>query len=117
MTFDDNAQEAEKMAADCLAEVLPGCLVYGEVILAPSKGKRKIAVPAYMAAKDLLYYVMREQCVTSATLARKLGVSEHLVQYLLNPKRHSSPLARFEEALQILDRRLVLSIQEKPTHK
>ena len=103
-------QEALDMAEDCLGVALsfyvdrrediptPGPLADGQVI---------IAVPLIVAAKLTLYTAMREQDITDADLAARLGLDYNAVQTLLNPYRFSH-ISRIERALKAVGHKLVV---------
>ena len=57
-----------------------------------------ISVPPLVAMKLALYSAMREQGVSGAELAQRLGVSEKVVTSLLHLKRRSH-LGQLERAL------------------
>ena len=57
-----------------------------------------IAVPPLVAMKLALYGAMREQGVTAADLAQRLGISEKVLASLLHLKRRSY-LGQLERAL------------------
>lgn len=101
-------------AADCLEEAIAGRIRRGDVIPAPSKprrGQRLVPVPAPMAAKAALYLAMREAGISNLELARRLGCDEKEVRRMLDP-RHATKLPRIQAALEILGKRLVLSMEE-----
>ena len=103
-------KEALEMAEDCLAIALGGYVKAREVIPTPSPltdGQVIIAVPLIVAAKLTLYTAMREQDITDADLAAKLGMSENAVQKLLNPNRFSH-ISQVERALKALGRSLIV---------
>ena len=103
-------KEALEMAEDCLAVALGGYVKAREVIPTPSPltdGQVIIAVPLIVAAKLTLYTAMREQDITDADLAAKLGMSENAVQKLLNPNRFSH-ISQVERALKALGRSLIV---------
>jgi antitoxin HicB len=70
-----------------------------------------IPVPAPMAAKAALYLAMREARISNVEMARRLGCDEKEVRRMLNP-RHATKLPRIQKALELLGRRLVVSMQE-----
>ena len=74
-------------------------------------GERPIPVPAPMAAKAALYLAMAEAGMTNVQLARKLGCDEKEVRRMLDP-RHPTKLPRIKEALDVLGKRLVVSVEE-----
>ena len=58
---------------------------------------------------ERLLPAMREAGITKKELAGRLGVDEKEVRRMLNP-RHPTKLPRIEEALALLGRRLVVSL-------
>ena len=99
-TWGDDQAEALALAEDCLVTALYGCVRYGEPIPrpGPARGRPMIAVPPLVAAKFALYTAMREQGIDAAGLARRLGVTEKVVQSMLHLKRHAH-IAHLERAL------------------
>jgi antitoxin HicB len=69
-----------------------------------------ILVPPLVAAKLALYGAMREQGVSAAELARRLGVGEQAVRALLHLKRRTY-LALLERALADLGVRLEVTVR------
>lgn len=63
-----------------------------------------------MGAKAALYLAMNEAGISKMELARRLQVDEKEVRRLLDP-HHPPKLPRMEEALHLLGKRLVLSLQ------
>jgi antitoxin HicB len=107
-------KDALWQAADCLEEVIAGRIADGREIPQPSRASRSerlIPVPAPMAAKAALYLAMREAVITNVDLARKLGCDEKEVRRMLDP-RHPTKLPRIKEALDMLGKRLVVSVEE-----
>lgn len=97
-----------------LPEAIAGRISDGREILKPSKtsrGERLIPVPAPMALKAALYLAMRGAGMTNVELARRLGFDEKEVRRMLDP-RHPTELPRIKEALDILGKRLVVSVEE-----
>ena len=66
-----------------------------------------IFVVPIVAAKLALYAAMREQGVTNATLADRLGLQENAVRRLLDPG-HRSHMTSVEKALEAVGRSLVV---------
>ena len=112
-TWGDDQPEALAFAEDCLVTALFGCLRYGEPIPRPSpaKGRPTIAVPPLVAAKLALYTAMREQGIDAAELARRLGVSDRVVQSMLHLKRRTH-IAHLERALAQLGVQLEVRVCE-----
>ncbi len=73
------------------------------------KGYHPIAVPPLVAAKLALYDAMRAEGMTGAKLARKLKVADTTVRRLLDLD-HRSHIEEVERALEVLGRRLVVSV-------
>jgi antitoxin HicB len=69
-----------------------------------------ISVPPLVAAKLALYGAMREQGVSGAELAQRLGVGEKVVQALLHLKRRTY-LGLLEPALVELGVRLEVMVR------
>jgi antitoxin HicB len=112
-TWGDDQAEALALAEDCLVTALYGCVRYGEPIPRPSpaKGRPMIAVPPLVAAKLALYTAMREQGVDAPELARRIGISDKVVQSMLHLKRRTH-IAHLERALAHLGVQLEVSVRE-----
>ncbi len=109
-TCGDDRADALEMAEDALAVALAGYVHQQWDIPIPSSAKPDqipVVVPPIVAAKLALYSAMREQGVTRAGLAMRLGLSEAAVARLLNPDRRS-PISRIEKALRIVGRRIAV---------
>lgn len=107
-------KDALWQASDCLEEVIAGRIADGREIPEPSaalRRERPIPVPAPMAAKAALYLAMRGAGMTNTELARKLGCDEKEVRRMLDP-RHPTKLPRIKDALDVLGKRLVVSVEE-----
>jgi antitoxin HicB len=102
-TWGDDEAEALSLAEDCLVTALGGCIRFHEAIPTPgpARGRHMIPVPPMVALKLALYGAMREQDVSTAQLARRLGVGEKVVASLLHLKRRSY-LGHLERALEEL---------------
>lgn len=111
-TWGDDEAEALSLAEDCLVTALYGCMRFLEAIPEPSpaRGRPMISVPPLVAMKLALYSAMREQGVSNAELARRLGVGERVVASLLHLKRRSH-LGQLERALAELGVRLEMRVQ------
>ena len=106
-------KDALWQAADCLEEAIAGRLADGREIPAASRasrGERLIPVPAPMAAKAALYLAMEETGITNVRLAQKLDCDEKEVRRMLDP-RHPTKLPRIKDALEVLGKRLVVSVE------
>jgi len=106
-------KDALWQAADCLEEAIAGRIADGREIPAASRasrGERLIPVPAPMAAKAALYLAMEETGITNVRLAQKLDCDEKEVRRMLDP-RHPTKLPRIKDALEVLGKRLVVSVE------
>ena len=104
--------EALTMAEDALATALVGYVHAQWEIPTPSQpvaGQELIAVPTVLAAKSALYSAMREQHISNAELASRLGINESAVQKLIDPER-SSPFAQVQKALRAVGRSLMVGV-------
>ena len=107
-------KDALWQAADCLEEAIAGRIADGREIPKASRAARSerlIPVPAPMAAKAALYLAMREAGIANVELARKLRCDEREVRRMLDP-RHPTKLPRIKDALEVLGKRLVVSVEE-----
>jgi len=114
ITQGNGLSDALWQAADCMEEAIAGRISGGREIPKGSRarhGERLIPVPAPMAAKAALYLAMGDAGMTNVQLARKLGCDEKEVRRLLNP-RQPTKLPRIKEALEVLGKRLVVSVEE-----
>jgi antitoxin HicB len=114
ITQGNGEKDALWQAADCLEEAIAGRIADGRDIPKASRaarGERLIPLPAPMAAKAALYLAMTEASMSNVQLARKLGCDEREVRRMLDP-RHPTKLPRIKEALEVLGKRLVVSVEE-----
>ncbi len=114
ITQGNSEKDALWQAADCLEEAIAGRIADGRGIPKASRaarGERLIPLPAPMAAKAALYLAMKEARTTNVQLARKLGCDEREVRRMLDP-RHPTKLPRIKAALEVLGKRLVVSVEE-----
>ena len=114
ITQGENLADALWQAADCVEEAIAGRVRRGDELPKPSKpkkGQRIVPVPAPMAAKAALYLAMREARITNLEMARRLGCDEKEVRRMLDP-RHATKLPRIQKALELLGKRLRLSLEE-----
>ena len=113
ITQGNGEKDALRQAADCLEEAIAGRIAGGRDIPKPSRAtraQRLVPVPAPMAAKAALYLAMREAGMSNVQLARKLGCDEREVRRMLDP-RHPTKLPRIKEALEVLGKRLIVSVE------
>lgn len=111
-TWGEDEAEALVLAEDCLVTALYGCVRFHEPIPkpGPARGRPMIPVPPLVAAKLALYSAMRERRVSTAELARRLGIGEHVVHALLHLKRRTH-LGQLERALAELGVRLEVTVR------
>ena len=114
LTSGANEAEALVEARDALEEAIAGRIDDLEAIPVPSPrrtGECLIAVPAETAAKAALSLALKENGLTPATLARKLGADEQAVRRMLDP-RHRTATNRMNKALRILNKELVVEVRK-----
>jgi antitoxin HicB len=113
LTWGDDQAEALELAEDCLVTALYGYVRDVEPIPrpGPAKGRPMIPVPALVAAKLALYTAMREQGMSEAELARRLGVTQKVVQSILHLKRRAH-IAHLERALAQLGVHLEVTVRD-----
>lgn len=107
-------REAMEEAVDCLGSVLARMIGERASIPAPSvadAGLRGVPVPLWIAGKLALYRAMQEQGLTSAELARRLGVRETVVRRMLDPD-HETKSERMDAALAAVGKRMVVSVED-----
>ena len=112
LTLGDDEAEAVSLAEDCLVTALYGYVRSWEPVPGPgpAKGRPLVPVPWLVAMKLALYSAMREQRVSAAELARRLGVSEKVVGALLHLKRRTH-LGQLERALAELGVQLEVTVR------
>jgi antitoxin HicB len=113
VTQGDDFDEALVQARDAMDEAFAARIDDGEKFpefSAPRKREYVVAPSSDLSAKAALYLAIREAAISKADLARMLRVDEKEVRRLLDP-HHPSKLPRMEEALRVLGKRLVLSLQ------
>lgn len=102
-------KESLILAEDALVAALSVYVARGDDLPTPSPtadDQDLIAVPPVVAAKLALYTAMREQHLSDAALAGRLGLNESAVQKLVNPD-HRSPISHVMKALRAVGRNLV----------
>ena len=106
-------KESIILAEDCLVVALSCYVDCGEDLPTPSpyqKGQELLTVQPLIAAQLDLYTAMREQNITRAQLAERLGISEKEAAPLLHLD-YCTPIARVLEALEALGRETVVAEQ------
>ncbi len=110
LTCGDDRAEALEMAEDALVAILAAHVHDREDIPAPSPaaaGQEVVAVPPVPAAKLALYSAMREQGISEAALAERLGWDEAAVSKLMDPDRYSH-ISSVTNALRAVGRSLLV---------
>ncbi len=115
ITQGDTEEEAMENAADVLALALATYMDRERSIPIPRRlrGKhyRTVRLPVLSEAKISLYIAMRGAGVRRAELARQLRCAKSEVDRLLD-LGHASRLDQIENALRVLGKRLVLSLED-----
>ncbi|MBF0604976.1 MAG: hypothetical protein HQL07_14955 [Nitrospirae bacterium] len=114
LTGDDTEEETRSGALNCLIEAMEGCMDLRGAIPLPSQpnvGQGTVILPPLVVAKLALYEGMRKQGMTRVTMARELGVTENVVRRLLD-LRHRSHIGQVENALAVLGKRLMVTVQD-----
>ncbi len=113
VTQGEDLGDAHAQAVDAMDEVFATMMKLDRPLPAPSearRGERLISPPVETVAKAALYSTLREARITKVQLARLLGVDEKEVRRLLDPHYHSK-LPRISEAISLLGRRLVITLE------
>jgi antitoxin HicB len=111
-TVGDDAADALRNALDGIETALMGYMSDRRKIPASSKAKRgqkRVTLPALAVAKIGLYEAMLAKKLRKADLARLLDVHMPQVDRLLD-LRHSTKIDQVEYALNLLGRRIELSV-------
>lgn len=112
LTGDATRDGAVAMARDALITALDFYFDDRRAVPTPSKPKKGqdlIELPASLAAKVLLLNAMVEQKVRPVDLAEKLGTTRQEVNRLTD-LRHATKIDAISNALQVLGKRLELSL-------
>lgn len=112
LTWGDDESESLDLAEDCLVTALSFYVKAGKALPKPSpaRGRPLIAVPPLVAVKLALYGAMREQEVSEAELARRIGVDEKVVAALLDLQRRTY-LGQLDRALAALGVELEVTVR------
>jgi antitoxin HicB len=112
ITSGKNRLDALAQASDCLEEAIAARISDRLDIPEPSAPRRRqalVPLPAPMAAKAALYLAVRESSESNSRLARRLGLDEREIRRMLDP-RHATRLTRLQEVLNLLGKRLLVSM-------
>ena len=113
ITFGDDEAEALAHAGEAIEAAIGGLIKDGRDVPAPSAaaGRPTVSLPATIAAKVALYGAMRENGITKAELARRLGWHRPQVGRLLD-LNHASRMDHLERALALLGKRLDVRVRD-----
>jgi antitoxin HicB len=113
ITCGESREDSVAQGSDCLAEAI-ACRITDGLEIPPASAPRGrealISLPAPMAAKAALYVAIQETGMSKIQLARRLALDEKEIRRLLDP-RHSTRLARIQEVLTALGKRLVMRLE------
>ena len=115
ITQGEDLDDALEQAADALDEAMAGRMRLRDEIPMPSKAGKDtplVPLPTATALKVALYRTIREAELSNVKVAKRLGYDEKEVRRLLNPD-HASKAQRIEEALGLLGKKVVVSIEDK----
>jgi Uncharacterized conserved protein len=113
VTQGKDRDDALVQAADAMDEVFATLMKLGRSFPVPTKPRRSermISPPMETVAKAALYATLRDAKITKVELARQLGIDEKEVRRLLDP-HYQSKLPRIAEAVAMLGKRLVISLE------
>lgn len=113
ITAGKNKPGALEWAQDALIVALTGYFDARRDIPKPSKPKRNqatVILPPLIASKLAIYQTMRDQGVTQAELANRMGCDPRQVRRLLDLDHHSR-MDLIDDALHELGKALVIDIQ------
>ena len=112
-TFGDDREEAVARAVHALEETIAARIHDRKDIPPPSRGQTHAVLPTLTSVKVLLYQGMREQGVSKAELARRLGWHMPQVDRVLDIE-HRSRLDQMDAALGAIGRRLSVAAAAAP---
>ena len=113
LTEADTREEALEWAQDALVVALSGYLDDRKDIPRPSRpqrGQKLVVLPPLIALKLAIYQALRDQTLTQAELARRLGCDSRQVRRILDLD-HNSRLDLLGAALRALGKKLVLDVK------
>ena len=112
-TFGDDREEAVTRAVEALEEAIAARIYDRKDIPPPSRGVAYAVLPTLTSVKVMLYQGMRDQGVTKAELARRLGWHLPQVDRVLDVQ-HRSWLDQMDAALGAIGRHLHVSAADSP---
>ena len=107
-TFGDDREEAVTRAVQAIEEAIAARIQDRKDIPPPSRGAAYAIVPTLTSVKVMLYQGMRDQGITKAELARRLGWHLPQVDRVLDVQ-HRSWLDQMDAALGAIGRQLHVS--------
>jgi antitoxin HicB len=113
ITQGDDKEDALAQATDAMDEVFATLMKLDKPFPVASqrrRGERLVSPPVESVAKAALYSTLRDAKITKAQLAKRLGIDEKEVRRLLDPHYHSK-VPRIAEAISLLGKRLVISLE------
>ena len=108
-TYGDDKDEALMRAVDALMTIIEAYIKDRQAIPAPSKGRTTVNVPPLMVTKIALHNEMLQQRINKAELGRRLQWHLPQVDRVLDV-RHASRLDQMERALDVVGKRVDLSV-------
>jgi antitoxin HicB len=112
-TYGDDRDEAIARAVDALEEAIAARIHDGNDIPSPSRGADYAVLPTLTAVKVMLYQGMRDQGISKAELARRLGWHLPQVDRVLDIQ-HRSRLDQMDAALGAIGCQLYVSASVRP---
>ena len=113
ITQGEDKEDALAQAADAMDEVFATLMKLDKPFPVASqrrRGERLVSPPVGTVAKAALHSTLRDAKITKVELAKQLGIDEKEVRRLLDPHYHSK-LPRIAEAISLLGKRLVISLE------
>jgi antitoxin HicB len=112
-TWGEDEGDALQRAADAIEEALAARIAHRDDIPEPSaaRGRPVPSLPPLTAAKVSLYRAALTSGMTKAELGRRLGWHAPQIDRLFD-LRHRSKIEQIDQALRILGKQLVVSVQD-----
>jgi antitoxin HicB len=112
-TWGEDEGDSLRRAADAIEEALAARIAHRDDIPEPSaaRGRPIPSLPPLTVAKVALYRAALTSGVTKAELARRLGWHAPQIDRLFD-LRHRSKIEQIDQALRILGKQLVVSVQD-----
>lgn len=114
VSYGADESAALRNVRDALTAILNSLVEDREEIPMPSRVKRGqpvVVAPPMAAAKIVLYRTMREQGITQAELARRLGCDARQIRRLLDPA-HRSRFDLLEKALACVGKQIIFDFAD-----